>query len=78
MQFKSLVVRYFCNLGNALLICIIFLTTGRRSNTSCGCMKDNLPCTAMCQCQGCTNTQEQPEDEIDDGSDEEDDDHEYE
>lgn len=31
----------------------------------CGCMKDNLPCTTMCQCHGCTNSQEDdlPEDE---------------
>jgi hypothetical protein len=39
-------------------------------------MKDNLPCTTMRQCQGCTNNQEQelPEDEIDDsGSEQEDD-----
>ncbi|CAB4022673.1 Hypothetical predicted protein [Paramuricea clavata] len=50
--------------------------TGRRSSAACGCMKDNLPCTTMCQCQGCTNNQEQdlPEDEIDDsGSEQEDD-----
>jgi hypothetical protein len=53
-----------------------FLTTGRRSSAACGCMKDNLPCTTMCQCRGCTNNQEQelPKDEIDDSSSEQEDD----
>ena len=41
--------------------------TGRRSTIACGCMRDNLPCTEMCKCQGCTNKQEEAiaEDEVD-------------
>ena len=39
----------------------------RRSIVSCGCMRDNLPCTEMCKCKGCTNKQEESiaDDEVD-------------
>ena len=49
--------------------------TGKRGSGACGCMKDNLPCTTICQCQGCTDNQEheQPEDEIGDSCSEEED-----
>ena len=39
-------------------ITVFLQNTGRKSKAKCVCMDDNLPCTTMCMCEGCTNSTE--------------------
>ena len=70
VQYSMYMIMY---LVMSFILCLIFyyfflLTLGEGVQLhACGCMRDNLPCTEMCKCKGCTNKQEESiaDDELD-------------
>lgn len=50
------------------MFCVYFLSYRKPDKCMyCKCVKDNLPCTALCKCQGCRNNKEEPTGEVEDG-----------